>query len=80
MLAAETGLKIAVDRRLTKIRHAYTHFTLSGDVHLCRYVAGRVRLKSAHGHRWVTLRSLARLPLHKANHKFLDALAAALGP
>jgi A/G-specific adenine glycosylase len=79
MLAAETGLKIAVDRRLSKIRHAYTHFTLSGDVHLCRYVAGRVRLKSAHGHRWVTLRSLARLPLHKANHKFLAPLAEAIG-
>ncbi|WP_372678099.1 A/G-specific adenine glycosylase [Desulfosarcina sp.] len=80
LLAVETGLNIAVDRQLTKIRHAYTHFTLSGDVHLCRYLSGRVRLKSARGHRWATLRSLARLPLHKANHKFLDALAAALGP
>lgn len=78
MIAAETGLTIAVNRRLTRIRHAYTHFTLTGDVYLCRYVAGRVRLKSARGHRWVTLRSLAHLPLHKANHKFLDALAAAL--
>jgi A/G-specific adenine glycosylase len=78
-MALETGLKITVDRRLTRIRHAYTHFRLTGDVYLCRHVAGRVRLKSAHGHRWVTLRSLKRLPLHKANHKFLDALAAALG-
>jgi hypothetical protein len=37
-----------------------------------------VRLKNARRHRWVTLRTLARLPLHKANHKFLDALEAAL--
>ncbi len=79
MMATETGLTIAVDRRLTRIRHAYTHFRLTGDVYLCRHVAGRVRLKSAKGHRWVTLRSLAHLPLHKANHKFMDALAAALG-
>ena len=76
MIAAETGLTIEVNRQLTRIRHAYTHFTLTGDVYLCRYVAGRVRLKSARGHRWVTLRSLVHLPLHKANHKFLDALAA----
>jgi hypothetical protein len=41
-------------------------------------MAGRVRLKGAQGHRWVTLRSLARLPLHKANHKFIDALKTAL--
>jgi A/G-specific adenine glycosylase len=78
MIAAETGLKIAVNRRLTRIRHAYTHFTLSGDVYLCRHVAGRVRLKNAQDHRWVTLRSLTRLPLHKANHKFLDALRSVL--
>ena len=79
MLAEETGLTLAVERRLTRIRHAYTHFTLTGDVYLCRHLAGRVRLKSAPRHRWVTLRSLKRLPLHKANHKFLEALAAALG-
>jgi A/G-specific adenine glycosylase len=78
MIAVETGLTIAVNRRLTRIRHAYTHFRLSGDIYLCRYVAGRVRLKSAQSHRWVTLRSLNRLPLHKANHKFLDALKTAL--
>ncbi len=78
MLAAETGLKITVDRLLARIRHAYTHFRLTGDVFLCRYAAGRVGLKNAQGHRWVTLGSLARLPLHKANHKFLDALSAAM--
>jgi len=78
MMAEKTGLTIARIGRLTRIRHAYTHFSLSGDVHLFQYVAGRVRLKRSHGHRWVTLRSLARLPLHKANHKFLDALTTAI--
>ena len=80
MLATETGLKIAVDRRLTRIRHAYTHFTLTGDVYLCRHVTGRVHLKNAQGHRWLTFRSLTRLPLHKAIHKFLDALKDAIDP
>lgn len=77
-LFTETGLTVAIDRRLTGIRHAYTHFTLTADVFLCRYVAGRVRLKSAQGHRWVTLRSLAGLPVHKANHKFIGALQTVL--
>jgi A/G-specific adenine glycosylase len=75
-IAAETGLKISVGKRLTRIRHAYTHFTLSADVFLCRYVAGRARLKNAQGHRWTTLRTLARLPMHKANHKFMEDLKA----
>lgn len=78
MMTAETGLEIAVDRRLTGIRHAYTHFTLTADVYLCRHVAGRVRLKTARGHRWVTMGSLLRLPLHKATHKFMDDLKEAL--
>jgi A/G-specific adenine glycosylase len=77
-MAVETGLTIAVDRHLTRIRHAYTHFTLTADVFLSRYVAGRVRLRTARCHRWTTFRRLADLPMHKANHKFLGALRAAL--
>jgi A/G-specific adenine glycosylase len=74
----ETGLDVAVERRLARIRHAYTHFTITGDVYLCRYAGGRVRLKSAIDHRWTSLHMLSRLPLHKANHKFMDALKEAL--
>ncbi len=78
MIRASTGLKIAVEQRLTRIKHAYTHFKLSGEVYLCRHVAGRVRLDGARSHRWVTFSALARLPMHKANHKFMKALEAAL--
>ncbi|WP_155313060.1 A/G-specific adenine glycosylase [Desulfosarcina ovata] len=78
-LADEIGLRIGMDRLLTRIRHAYTHFTLSADVYLCRYLSGRIRLKRAQSHRWVTFRSLQRLPLHKANHKFLEDLKNVLG-
>ena len=74
-LFTQTGLTVSVDRHLTRIRHAYTHFTLSADVYLCRYAAGRVRSSdTAYAHRWVTLRSLNRLPTHKAIHKFLPLL------
>ncbi len=77
-LQAETGLTVAVERRLTRVKHAYSHFTLTGEVYLCRYVSGRVRRKSARGHRWVTFTKLTDLALHKANHKFLDALQSEL--
>lgn len=73
-IASTTGLTVVVDRQLTRIRHAYTHFTLSADVYLCRYEAGRVCLGNAGAHRWVSLRALKRLPTHKAIHKFLDQL------
>ncbi|BBO78259.1 hypothetical protein DSCW_56760 [Desulfosarcina widdelii] len=78
-LKAETGLTVSMERQLTRIRHAYTHFKLTGDVFLCRYSAGRVRLNSARSHRWISFGTLSDLPLHKANHKFLDVLELALG-
>ncbi len=74
IVASETGLTTTVERVLKRIRHAYTHFTLTCDVYLCRYAKGRVRLKNIKGHRWTTLRGVRRLPLHKVNHKFMDAL------
>lgn len=78
MVREATGLTVVIDRQLTRIKHAYTHFKLTGDVYLCRHVAGRVRLNGARSHRWVTFGSLAQLPMHKANHKFMKALEAAL--
>jgi A/G-specific adenine glycosylase len=78
MVRQATGLTVDLDRQLTRIRHAYTHFKLTGDVYLCRHVAGRVRVDGVRSHRWVSLGSLARLPMHKANHKFMKALKAAL--
>ena len=77
-MAEAVGLDIDILRRLTRIRHAYTHFTLSADVYLCRWQGGRVRLRTARGHRWVTLGALRRLPIHKANHKFIAVLEQAL--
>ena len=77
-LREEIGLRVAVDRKLTRIKHAYTHFKLTGDVYLCRYQRGRVRRKSAVDHRWVTFGHLIELPLHKANHKFFAVLESAL--
>ena len=78
-LLAEVGLKIERLERFARIRHAYTHFSLTADVYLCRWQSGRVRLRTARQHRWVSWRGLHRLPLHKANHKFLDQLGRVLG-
>ncbi|MDL2328122.1 A/G-specific adenine glycosylase [Desulfosarcina sp. OttesenSCG-928-A07] len=72
------GLTIRVDRSLSQVRHVYTHFSLSADVYVCRYVKGRVRLRDAIAHQWVTLRKLAQLPVHRAQQKFFPALAEAL--
>jgi A/G-specific adenine glycosylase len=74
----KTGLTIEIKGKLTQIKHAYTHFRLTADVYMSRYVKGRVHMHTSQTHRGVTFGSLKRLPLHKATHKFLEPLAAFL--
>ena len=77
-LGSQTGLDVDVDACLSRIRHAYTHFTLTADVYLCRYTAGRVRIQPAGRHRWLQRQSLSRLPMHKAAQKCLKAAVASI--
>jgi A/G-specific adenine glycosylase len=70
----ETGLSVAVTGRLSRVKHAYTHFRIVMDVFCCRYLAGRIRLADATDHRWIKLEQLDDYPFPKANHKFFKAL------
>jgi A/G-specific adenine glycosylase len=70
----EVNLNVRVDRFLTRVRHAYTHFKIDMDVYLCRYLSGRVRLRGPSDHRWVRLTELDRFPFPRANHKFIPLL------
>ena len=74
----EVNLSVVVEKRLARVKHAYTHFKIDMDVFICRYAAGRVRLKGPVAFRWVTAAAIERFPLPKANHKFLPALQKAL--
>ncbi len=72
------GLKVAPEKPLGRVRHAYTHFTLDLDAYLCRFVSGRVRLNGPDEFCWVRPSALSQYPLHKAVHKLLPALKAEL--
>jgi A/G-specific adenine glycosylase len=73
-IAEETGLQVTVDRKLTRVRHAYTHFRIEMDVFRCRHRSGRVRLNGPTDHRWIEPREIHRYPLPAANHRFLHLL------
>ena len=73
-LKASAGVKVSVRSRLTRIRHAYTHFKITADIFLCDWVSGRVRLNGHTGHRWVRPDSLHQYPFPKSNHKFMPQL------
>ena len=70
----ETGLRVEIAERLTRVRHAYSHFRIVMDVFRCRWRSGRVRLRGPVAHRWIRADDVHRFPLPAANHKFLHLL------
>ncbi len=70
----EVNLEVKVLEHLIRIRHAYTHFKISMDVYICKYLSGRVRLNGPEDFRWISFRNLDNFPLPRANHKFLEPL------
>ncbi len=68
----ETGLSIEIDRFLTRIRHAYSHFRIVMDVFACRYKNGEVVLRGPIDHRWIKVREIDDYPFPAANRKFMS--------
>ncbi len=57
-----TGLEVVIERKVTRVRHAYTHFKIVQDLFLCRKTAGRVHLDGLQAFRWVRPRELDTFP------------------
>lgn len=70
----EVNLEVSIERHLSTVKHAYTHFKIVMDVFCCRYKAGRVKLKGPVAFRWIRLNALKNYPFPGANHKFLPLL------
>lgn len=75
----EINLSVRPEGRITRIRHAYTHFRIVMDVFCCRYLAGRIRLKGPVDFRWIRLDEIDRYPFPGANHKFIPLLKEGRG-
>jgi A/G-specific adenine glycosylase len=75
----EVNLKVRIDRHLTRVKHAYTHFKIIMEVFCCRYVSGRVKLHGPTAHRWIRIEDYKNFPFPKANHKFIPLLKKSAG-
>lgn len=70
----EVNLNITVDKFLTRVKHAYSHFKIDMDVYLCTYISGAIKLNGPVDYKWIFPSKIAHYPLPKANHKFLPQL------
>jgi A/G-specific adenine glycosylase len=76
----EVNLVVEVDRYLTRVKHAYTHFKIVMDIFICRFVSGRVKLNGPTDYRWLKLDELDQYPFPRANRKFIPLLINTLEP
>jgi A/G-specific adenine glycosylase len=70
----EVDLSVEIEKYLTRVKHAYTHFKVVIEVFLCNHPRGRIRLNGPIDYRWVALSELKEYPLPSANHKIIKRL------
>ena len=74
IIAEKVNLNVAIESKLTRIQHAYTHFKITADIFICTLVSGRVRRNGPTDHQWVYLNALEKYPFPGSNHKFISKL------
>jgi len=68
------NLNVEVDRFLTRIKHAYTHFKIMLDVFDCRFQSGTIVLNGPADYRWISASEIDDFPFHAAHHKLIPLL------
>jgi len=75
----ETGIEIAVGKRLCIVRHTYSHFKITLHAYLCEYVSGTARAIDCASVKWVRPDDLQKFAFPAANTAIIKALKAHLG-
>ncbi|MFW5955284.1 MAG: A/G-specific adenine glycosylase [Rhodothermales bacterium] len=70
----ETGMMVTVEREVAKVRHAYSHFTITLHAFQCAMAPGVRPAKSPSNTAWVREEDLMNYAFPRANRKILDVL------
>ncbi len=72
----ETGIEVAIDSFLIRIKHEYTHFKIEMDVFYCHYVSGKIALNGPIDYKWIQVSEINDFTFPKANLKFIPLIKA----
>lgn len=76
----ELGIEAEVGQKLMRIRHAYSHFSITLHVFACRFVSGRPKAWGCQAWKWVRAGELRRYPFPGANQPILEKLTGVQNP
>jgi len=72
----ETGIRVKVGPLAQRIRHSYSHFSITLSIFQCQYQNGTPRPLGCQKIKWVRPGELVKYPFPRANQKIVPLLAA----
>lgn len=73
----ELGIRVDIQKALTAVKHAYTHFRITLHAYQCRLNGGRPKALGCQAWQWTPPSDLARFPFSKADRKIMEAMGIA---
>ena len=70
----ELDVNVSVGKRLARIDHAYSHFTITLHVYACRYVSGTPKTLGCRAWKWVRPEELRKFAFPAANQPVIRGL------
>lgn len=73
-LKEELGVEVHAHKEFMKLKHVYSHFSITLHAFLCKLISGDPKPKSSQEIRWVEIEELEQYPFPKANKKLTERL------
>lgn len=73
-LNEELGIEVHAYKEFMKLKHVYSHFSITLHAYLCKLISGKPEPRSSQEIRWVKISELEQYPFPKANKKLTERL------
>lgn len=73
-LYEELGIEVKAYKEFMKLKHVYSHFSITMHAFLCRLISGNPSPKSSQEIRWVEISELEQFPFPTANKRLTERL------
>ena len=70
----ETNIDIQIEEKITSIKHAYSHFSITLTAFRARYVSGKAKAKEAQALRWIFPEEIKNFAFPTANKKIFQGV------
>lgn len=71
----ETGLKVAVEKKVASVKHAYTHFRITLHAFRCSVELSQIEMGKNPALQWASFSRLKDFPISKADRMIMKALS-----